>query len=183
MKIDHIYCINFFRDNQNWSNIDTLSKKLGSKIHRWTISKTAIDPCGVRMYKISSDEMIKRYHYELWNYIVINRLDNVLIIEDDIQFIPEQMKILNNCKIDSYDMISLNDQFTTPYNENHHKFKLNRSANIYGLSAYVLSFKGASKLLMEFYPDGYNISNFNLSWFTVNNTDFDSYVSNHQLIY
>ena len=75
-------------------------------------------------------------HYESWKYIVENKLDNCLILEDGILFIRNDYQNLVMNK--NLDLLFINEEM-----------KINSENQFigYGLQGYIVSYKGAQKLM------------------------------------
>ena len=98
-------------------------------------------------------------HYYIYKYIVANKINRCLILEDDIELKPD---FISKC-IDINKQLHLNnetdfDLLFLGYHDTSNKYsqeykgifrKFNR---IYGLFGYIVSYKGAQKLLSNVFP-------------------------------
>jgi GR25 family glycosyltransferase involved in LPS biosynthesis len=84
-------------------------------------------------------------HYNCWKYIIDNKLDNCLILEDGIEFLRSDFENLSiNNKLD---ILFVNEEM-----QQHQDAKTKGKSLIgYGLQGYVVTQKGASKLIEKCY--------------------------------
>lgn len=167
MIIEHTFVINLKHRTDRWNKIKENFKNL--KLKRWEavygkkLSDTNIQNIANEFcYNFCSEGMIGCWlsHYNLWKYIVSNKLDNVLILEDDS--VPtENFKNIDNLLTSvpsDYDLFYLGCDGSCD-NKNNSLLKLyfgeNKTVNQdimipsfpLATHAYILSHKGAQKLL------------------------------------
>lgn len=96
-------------------------------------------------------------HFLLWEKILKQDIDKILILEDDIIISPEFKDIVYNMEYpDNFDMIFLGNCGSGEFNQNRHvyfskdKYKLHTSNWFACLHAYIVSKQGAKKLVEYF---------------------------------
>ena len=115
MNIDHTFVINLDHRPDRWQKIQNDFKDTGLKLEKWnaiygknldetTIQEVTTDYCNnFCTYGIIGCWLS---HYTLWQYIVKNNLDNVLILEDDAIPLPDFNNKLNETIIPTnYDLV------------------------------------------------------------------------------
>lgn len=162
------FVINLDNRTDRWEKIQESFKDTNIKLIRWSavngknltddeISRVSTFFCN----NFCSNGMIGCYlsHYKLWNYIVENNLDNVLIFEDDAKPTEKFNKNIFNQIPADYDIVYLgcfgscdkigdtiigffSGKYNKPYND-----ILHIPVAPLGTHAYILSNKGARKLI------------------------------------
>ena len=218
MIINKTFVINLLSREDRWTNINKDFVNTGLTLEKWNavygkklsekyISNNTTNKC----YYFCSPSMIGCWlsHYKLWKYIVKNKYDNVLILEDDAYPVYQNEEFQQ--KLNEYwtqvpedwDMVYLGcfgtcDQASTEKNffslysgKNNEKVYKNNilQPNIVipgfplGTHAYMLSYKGAKKLINS---NKFNKVDYHLDYFIAtyinNNKDFKVYAFIPQLI-
>jgi len=106
-----------------------------------------------RWFRQNKEELLGEFgcymgHYNCWKYVADKKLDSCLILEDGIIFLQQNFE---NLFIDkNLDMLYINEEMTIDSNNN------NKIFTGYGLQGYIVTQKGAKKLLEKceslFYP-------------------------------
>lgn len=174
-----IYSINLDKDKDNWHKIDKLNMKYNLNILRLpgvdgkelldTNCHDDIKNLVTKNYIDKSDpEKVGKMlsHGRMWKKIVKNDLNNVMVIHDNVDFVGNKEdfndtldKIMNDLPV-NYDLIFIGNDGICKDGE--HQFKVNvcDSYNyLYNIpvwsndiSAYIISNKGARKLLSYMFP-------------------------------
>lgn len=189
MYIEHIFVINLKHRTDRWNIINDKLSKLNLKIKKWDaicgknlnedeIKNVTTNFCNM----FCSSGMIGCWlsHYNLWKHIVQNNLNNVLILEDDAEptqlFIKEKDNLINHIPL-NYDILYFGyfnfcDDITNlfPSLKNKNNDFIIKPTFPLGLHAYMLSNKGATKLLIckDLEKVSYHVD-FSLSWEIFNN--------------
>ena len=79
-------------------------------------------------------------HYNCWKYVVDNNLDSCLILEDGIEILR-----------DDFDSISIHDELDILFINEEMKMDLNKNFIGYGTQGYIVTKKGAKKLIDKCY--------------------------------
>ena len=97
-------------------------------------------------------------HYYIYKYIIANNINKCLILEDDISMDAD---FINKCiyinkqldaeKVD-FDLLFLGYHDTSDKYSYKHTSTFNKFNRIYGLFGYIVSYKGAQKLLSNIFP-------------------------------
>ena len=172
--IEHTYVINLDHRKDRWNNIQKDFKDIGLHLQRWNaiygknlsddeISKLTTWKCN----QFCTYGMIGCWlsHYTLWQYIVKNNLDNVLILEDDATPNTKTYKDIDRilAKLpENYDLVYLGYVDTCDYlpmifqdSVSNKIYNMNKTLNgeylipcdPLCLHAYLLSNAGARKLI------------------------------------
>ena len=106
-----------------------------------------------RWFRQNKEELLGEFgcymgHYNCWKYVADKKLDSCLILEDGIIFLQQNFENLSIDK--NLDMLYINEEMTIDSNNN------NKIFTGYGLQGYIVTQKGANKLLEKceslFYP-------------------------------
>jgi GR25 family glycosyltransferase involved in LPS biosynthesis len=147
----------------------------------------------VNSYKDISDKQdIANYltHYKIWEKIITNNLNNVLIISDDMLLNineSEFIKYINSIPED-YDIgiLSWNNYWFDHLKNPKKKVIVNDywyiydSINIFNLNSYLINKKGAEKLIINAFPICYKIDSY-INILNKIDTTFKRYISNQSL--
>jgi len=156
------YVINLDHREQKWADIQEYLKESGLKLNRFSaIDGRKLTDFVTDAIQFNKTRFLKRgeigcylSHCQLWKNSVDNNIDNILILEDDVKIVDnfkEKLKdILNEARDLDWDIILLGH---TP----HYKAK-NKTVskniektfdNFYGAHGYLVSIKGANKLVQQ----------------------------------
>jgi GR25 family glycosyltransferase involved in LPS biosynthesis len=125
-------------------------------------------------------------HYKIWQKIIENNLNNVLILEDDINTIIDYEKIKQYIDAipEDYDiaMLSWFKLWFDPLENKNKKNIINKywykynSVNVYSCGSYLISKSGAEKLIKNAFPICYQVDGY-INIITNIDPNFNRYIS------
>lgn len=148
---ENVFCISIDSASERWHRIKRRAEQIGLPITRCqastpsTLTNTFVD------YLNNGQRACAQSHYNLWNHIVQHKLEYALILEDDACFDKQFFLKLNDFELygqlhsnPNWDAIFLNaSEIATP----HHRWT--KAFEQYLTAGYIVSYKGAKKLVSE----------------------------------
>jgi len=161
--INHIFVINLKKDTERWETMKQQFNNTSYSIIRWdAVYGKELDEAYIKEITDTFCNIGCSYsiigcwlsHYSLWKYIAENDLTDVLILEDDVTItnFDENVKTILSEIPDDYDMVYFDcigscDLEYSILTEMKKQDKLFTPAFPLGMYAYMLSNKGAKKLV------------------------------------
>ena len=146
---ENVFCISVDSESERWHKIKQRAEYIQLPITRWQASTPSTLTSQFVDYLNGGQRACAQSHYNLWNHIVQNKLEYALILEDDACFDKQFFRKLNELYLQiksnpNWDAVFLNaSEMANPY------FTWTRAFEQYLTAGYILSYKGAKKLLSD----------------------------------
>lgn len=107
---------------------------------------------GLTLEASDSEIAISLSHYSIWKDIVENKTPTTLILEDDVDFNPNLLRILSKVMDEElpkdYDLLYLSHIFShSPVVDDYSENLIKVDKGVWWLSGYIITYEGAKKLL------------------------------------
>lgn len=144
---NNTFCISLERHSERWARIQARFKEENLDVTRWIASTPDILTDKFHHYLSPGERACAQSHIRIWRHMLENKIEYVLILEDDACFDKNWRKKLDEFQIDDpyWDMLLLNaSEPVVP------TFIWMGAQEQYLTAGYILSIRGAVKLLKLF---------------------------------